>query len=91
MTVVLVMSWDLSFSGGWGTHARTHDQTASFSDISCHLVARPKTRFPLITNNLRKKRPKSLDFEKAKAAELLGIQRLSLVAGVGFEPTTFRL
>ena len=29
--------------------------------------------------------------EKAKAAELFRIQRLSLVAGVGFEPTTFRL
>lgn len=28
---------------------------------------------------------------KAKAAELLGIQRLSLVAGRGFEPLTFRL
>jgi hypothetical protein len=29
--------------------------------------------------------------QKAKAAELIRIQRLSLVAGVGFEPTTFRL
>ena len=28
---------------------------------------------------------------KAKAVELFRIQRLSLVAGVGFEPTTFRL
>ena len=32
----------------------------------------------------------TLSPRKAKAAELLGIQRLSLVAGVGFEPTTFR-
>jgi hypothetical protein len=32
-----------------------------------------------------------LPSRKAKAAELFRIQRLSLVAGVGFEPTTFRL